>query len=117
MQLAQDVLSKVPELIDYETTYKNMGEFKSPLDVVLLQEIQRYNALLRKIKASLEDLQKGIQGFVVMSTELEEIFTCMFEGRVPSTWLKGNYNHNRAALVLFESKSLHDNNFLQHIRP
>lgn len=89
MQLALDVLSKVPELIDYETTYKNMGDVKKPLDVVLLQEIQRYNMLLRKIKASLLDLEKGIQGFVVMSSELEEIFTCIFEGRVPPSWLKG----------------------------
>lgn len=89
MQLAVDVISKVPESIDYETTYKNIGENKSPLDVVLLQEIQRYNRLLYKIKYSLLDLQKGIQGFVLMSAELEEIFTCIYEGRVPSLWLKG----------------------------
>ena len=89
MQLAVDVISKVPESIDYETTYKNIGENKNPLDVVLLQEIQRYNRLLYKIKYSLLDLQKGIQGFVLMSAELEEIFTCIYEGRVPSLWLKG----------------------------
>lgn len=91
LQLALDVLSKVPNLIDYEATYKNIGEFKTPLDVVLLQEIQRYNALLNRIKASLLDLEKGIQGFVVMSKELEDIFICIFEGRVPSSWLKGDF--------------------------
>lgn len=89
MQLAQDVLSKVPNTIDYESTDKNIGPNKTPLDVVLLQEIQRYNVLLVKIKVSLKELQKGIKGLIVMSSELEEIYTCIYEGRVPSLWLKG----------------------------
>ncbi|KAL3268446.1 hypothetical protein HHI36_007557, partial [Cryptolaemus montrouzieri] len=48
----------------------------------------RYNALLFSIKTSLIDLQKGIKGLVVMSAELEEIFICVYDGRVPSGWLK-----------------------------
>ncbi|XP_017772772.1 PREDICTED: dynein heavy chain 2, axonemal [Nicrophorus vespilloides] len=87
-QLASDVLSKIPEPIDYENTEKLMGPMKSPLDVVLLQEISRYNVLLIQIRISLDELQKGIKGLVVMSTELEEIFTCFYDGRVPSSWLK-----------------------------
>lgn len=49
----------------------------------------RYNALLISIRVSLDELQKGIKGLVVMSSELEEIFTCISEGRVPSGWLNG----------------------------
>lgn len=107
-QLAGDVLSKLPSTIDYEQTEKLIGQQKSPLDVVLLQEIQRwlsikncvavnntnnfrYNALLNSINSSLVDLQKGIKGLVVMSSTLEEIFTCMYEGRVPPMWLKGDF--------------------------
>ncbi|CAG9772859.1 unnamed protein product [Ceutorhynchus assimilis] len=86
--LATDVLSKLPLPIDYERTDKLTGANKKPLDVVLLQEISRYNLLLDEIKTSLEDLQKGINGLVVMSSELEEIFYCIYEGRVPSGWLK-----------------------------
>lgn len=41
-QLAGDVLSKLPSTIDYEQTEKLIGQQKSPLDVVLLQEIQRW---------------------------------------------------------------------------
>lgn len=90
-QLAADVLSKIPEVIDYEHTEKLIGAHKAPLDVVLLQEISRYNILLSSIVVSLDELQKGIKGLVVMSSELEEIFTCIYEGRVPSGWLKGKY--------------------------
>lgn len=84
-----DVVSKIPDPIDYETTEKLIGANKAPLDVVLLQEIARYNTLLVSIRISLDDLQKGIKGLVVMSNELEEIFKCIYEGRVPSQWLKG----------------------------
>ena len=41
------------------------------LKVVLFQEISRYNALLRVVSESLDNLQKGINGFVVISAELE----------------------------------------------
>lgn len=88
-QLAADILSRLPNTMDYELVERLMGLNKSPLDVVLLQEIQRYNNLLNRIRTSLEDLQKGILGLVVMSSELEEIFTCIYEGRVPSGWLNG----------------------------
>ncbi|CAK9808028.1 Dynein axonemal heavy chain 2 [Anthophora quadrimaculata] len=87
MQLTADILSKIPADIDYETANKIMGPKKTPLDVVLLQEIQRYNVLLRKTRGSLEDLKLAIQGLVLMSPDLEDIFVCINEGRVPAAWL------------------------------
>nr|CAD7438227.1 unnamed protein product [Timema bartmani] len=76
MQLASDVLSKIPEPIDYENTEKLIGANKTPLQ------------LLVEIHSSLVELQKGIQGLVVMSSNLEDIFICIYEGRVPKEWLK-----------------------------
>ncbi|KAF7236750.1 Dynein heavy chain 2, axonemal [Varanus komodoensis] len=86
LELSADVLSKVPEEIDYEGTCKMLSTDPSPLNVVLLQEIQRYNSLLQVISSSLVELEKGIQGLVVMSTDLEEIFNCIFDARVPPMW-------------------------------
>ena len=40
------------------------------------------------MRRSLIDLEKGIQGLVLMSADLEETFQCIFEGRVPSMWEK-----------------------------
>ncbi|KAL2735253.1 dynein axonemal heavy chain 2 [Vespula squamosa] len=87
IQLTMDVASKIPRNIDYETIDKLIGPIKKPLDVVLLQEISRYNVLLSKTRNSLNELQRGIRGLVSMSPDLEEIFTCIYEGRVPSLWL------------------------------
>lgn len=46
LELAADVKQKIPEMIDYEGTRKLLALDPSPLNVVLLQEIQRYNKLM-----------------------------------------------------------------------
>ncbi|CDQ86290.1 unnamed protein product [Oncorhynchus mykiss] len=88
LELAADVLQKIPGLIDYEGTRVLLADDPSPLNVVLLQEIQRYNALLHTIRSSLIELEKGIKGLVVMSSSLEETFHCIFDARVPPLWVK-----------------------------
>uniref|UniRef100_A0A8C9P5P1 Dynein axonemal heavy chain 2 n=1 Tax=Spermophilus dauricus TaxID=99837 RepID=A0A8C9P5P1_SPEDA len=88
LELATDVKQKIPEMIDYEGTRKLLALDPSPLNVVLLQEIQRYNKLMETILFSLTDLEKGIQGLIVMSTSLEEIFNCIFDAHVPPLWGK-----------------------------
>ena len=74
--------------VSLHATEKIISLDPSPLNVVLLQEIQRYNALLTVMRTSLVDLNKAIQGLVVMSADLEEAFTCIFEARVPPLWEK-----------------------------
>ena len=51
-------------------------------------QIERYNLLLDLIRKQLTDLERGIKGFVVMSSDLEEIFNCVFEAKVPASWMK-----------------------------
>ena len=46
----------------------------SSLTTVLLQEINKFNKLLRVMKRSLEDLDKAINGFIVMSAELDSMY-------------------------------------------
>ena len=89
LRLANDIFLNTPDELNYEQTAKLIGLHRSPLEVVLLQEIERYNVLLRRMKTYLRDLQKGIKGLVVMSTELEDIYHAVNEGRVPAVWLKG----------------------------
>lgn len=91
MSVSSDILKRLPEEIDYAATYKSVKHDMSPLNVVLLQEISRYNDLLQLIQKSLEMLQSGIKGIIVMTTELEENFTCIFEGRVPPSWRKAYF--------------------------
>jgi len=34
----------------------------------------------------LTDLLKSIEGLIVMTVELEELFKCIYEGRLPQSW-------------------------------
>lgn len=86
LEMAADFLNRIPPNIDYAATAKLLADEPSPLNIVLLQEIARYNKLLDKIRRSLGDLQKGIQGLVVMSSDLEQTFNCIFNGVVPPIW-------------------------------
>lgn len=86
---AKDLLLNTPDEINYEQTAKLIGIMRSPLEVVLLQEIERYNALLDEMRTQLRNLRRGIQGLVVMSSDLEDIYSAISEGRVPFQWLKG----------------------------
>lgn len=43
---------------------------QNPLKIVLVQEISRYNKLLRLVRKNLVDLEKGINGLVLISEEL-----------------------------------------------
>ena len=49
MELLTDIRGKIPTLIAYESTRALLQENPSPLNVVLLQEIQRYNSVLDTI--------------------------------------------------------------------
>ena len=88
LTIVSDILRKVPEDLDYDSISKSVKHDMNPLNVVLLQEIKRYNDLLTKIRKSLEDLQKGLKGIIVMTSDLDETFNAIFEGRVPAAWSK-----------------------------
>ena len=81
---AEDLLGLVPEPININD--KAGDSDGSALYVVLVQELQRYNGLLAKIRKSLVMVQKGIKGLVVMSSDLDEIFKKLLIGQVPTSW-------------------------------
>lgn len=52
------------------------------LSVVLSQEIDRFNRLIKQMTSSLKELQKAIKGIVVMSDELEQMLHSMLDSKV-----------------------------------
>jgi len=81
------LLDKLPEIIDWEEVSERNETDASPLKVCLLQEIERYNDMLKKTSASIKLLMKGIQGLVVISQDQEEVLVSLFAGQVPKAWL------------------------------
>jgi dynein heavy chain len=66
-------------------------DYHESMNTVLVQECERYNNLLGKMHTSLILLQKALKGLVVLSAELEEMGTSMFNQVVPPEWTKKGY--------------------------
>jgi len=87
MATCEGLRERLPENIDWEEVRERNDSDQSPLKVCLLQEIERYNGLLTAVRTSLQELVKGIQGFVVISKDQEEVLGSLYEGKVPASWL------------------------------
>jgi dynein heavy chain len=78
---------QVPKPIDYDSIAEAIDEEAgSALNTCLLQEIQRYNVLLRKIHRQREELRRAVKGEIVMNDELDSIFQALLVGKLPPPW-------------------------------
>jgi dynein heavy chain len=82
--------NQVPVEMDLKTVKKiqdsKQGQEKTPLTIVLYQEIDRYNQLLRLIHSSIVDLQRATRGDILRSPEMDAMFESVFQNRVPTQW-------------------------------
>ena len=61
------------------------------MNTVLIQEVIRFNKLLRVMRSSLADVLKALKGLVVMSEELERLSSSLFVNQVPHMWANKAY--------------------------
>nr|XP_046259789.1 dynein axonemal heavy chain 6 isoform X2 [Scatophagus argus] len=95
-ELAESILAKLPERLDMDDAVETLfvrdenGRLNS-LTTVLGQEADRFNNLLRVLRMSLITLQKAIAGLVVMSEEMDRIYTSFLNNQVPIHWANSAY--------------------------
>ena len=53
------------------------------MHTVLTQELGRYNNLLVLVRNSLVNLGKALKGLALMNNELETVFRCVYDGKIP----------------------------------
>uniref|UniRef100_A0A8C5W1I2 Dynein axonemal heavy chain 14 n=1 Tax=Microcebus murinus TaxID=30608 RepID=A0A8C5W1I2_MICMU len=79
----------------WESLSENLKDHDPLIHCVLLtflnQEIERFDKLLFVIHKSLKDLQLAIKGETILTQELEEIFNCFLNMKVPTVWQKHAY--------------------------
>jgi len=71
-----------PGLFDRDPETEQMDS----LATVLIQEIDRFNGLLKVLRETLILLRRAIKGLIVMSFDLEEIYNAFLLNRVPKGW-------------------------------
>ncbi|BFZ18669.1 hypothetical protein BsWGS_21707 [Bradybaena similaris] len=84
--IAQDVLNKLPVEFDMDKIRKNLGIDIGPTTVVLLQELERFNLLVIRMRRSLGTLKRALAGEVGMSSELDDVARSVYNGMIPSIW-------------------------------
>ena len=73
------MIARLPALTDEEATFmKYPTRYEESMNTVLVQEVKRYNNLLTVLKSTLTLVLKAVRGLLVMSGELEEISTAIF---------------------------------------
>uniref|UniRef100_A0A8C0MAC7 Dynein axonemal heavy chain 3 n=1 Tax=Canis lupus familiaris TaxID=9615 RepID=A0A8C0MAC7_CANLF len=91
-ELAQDILSKLPNDFDLEMVVNLYPVvYEESMNTVLRQELIRFNRLTKVVRGSLINLGRAIKGQVLMSSELEDVFSSMIVGKVPAMWMAKSY--------------------------
>ncbi|XP_043932324.1 dynein axonemal heavy chain 1 [Protopterus annectens] len=91
-ELAGSILAKVPSPINVqEVMQKYPVMYEESMNTVLVQEVIRYNRLLKVISQTLNDLLKALKGLVVMSSELELMSGSLYNNSVPELWKSKAY--------------------------
>jgi dynein heavy chain len=92
MEKCSAILAKLPEQFDIEAaSKKHPVQYEESMNTVLQQELIRFNRLLNTIRTSLDLVMKAIEGLVVMSAELDEVFNKMYDNIIPDAWQKASY--------------------------
>jgi dynein heavy chain len=94
--IALDLEERMPPLLDRkkagpETFKITAAGVMDSLGTVLSQEIDRFDRLLVTMRRTLIELQKAIRGEVVMSQELDKMFTSLLNNQVPLVWARVAY--------------------------
>jgi len=91
-ELAVDILQRVPGPYDTEPIEKRYPVmYEESMNTVLQQEIIRYNKLLGVMRVTSTNIRKALVGQMVMTEELDQMGTSMYNMQVPEVWAKQGY--------------------------
>jgi dynein heavy chain len=86
--LADSIQTKtLPELFD-EYNIRKSYDLPSPTQIVLLQELERFNNLIKRMSSSIFDLKRALKGEIGMTADLDLLGSSFFNGFLPPDWAR-----------------------------
>jgi len=86
-QVASDIQKSLPGQFEMDKIKRRITDV-TPTTVVLFQELERFNLLIKRMNTSLIELGRALIGEVGMSNELDDVARSLFNGQIPSIWRK-----------------------------
>jgi dynein heavy chain len=91
-EMSSKFLNDLPEPFDQEAVCaKYPVDYKESMNTVLTQELLRFNKLLVKVRSTLVDIGKAVEGLVAMSPELDDVANGILLNVIPSVWKRQSY--------------------------
>ena len=81
-----EILKKLPPIFDIVRVRKRYETHMTPLAIVLIQELERFNNLITVMNRSLLLLKKALCGEIGMDSTLENISQSLYNGQIPKKW-------------------------------
>ena len=88
---SKDMLNKMPgDYIPHKVNeaIEVLGGAMLPMNIFLKQEIDRMQKILSLVRKTLLDIGMAIEGTIIMSDDLKDVFNDMFDAKVPQKWVK-----------------------------
>ena len=82
-QVASDIQKSLPSQFEMDKIKRRITDV-TPTTVVLFQELERFNMLIKRMNNSLIELGRALIGEVGMSNELDDVAKSLFNGQFPS---------------------------------
>merc|ERR1711988_1289269 len=98
--IVANLAQKFPDEMPHELDLDDAGEttfvvqpngLLTSLMIVLQQEIVKFNRLLGVLQVTLVDIQKAIKGLILMSIDLDAMYTACLNNAVPPIWEKVSF--------------------------
>ncbi|KAJ8683862.1 hypothetical protein QAD02_019654 [Eretmocerus hayati] len=91
LSIKTDIFKRLPQPFDLEEAQKlHPASYSESMNTVLIQEMERYNVLLREIRNSLDMLEKAVKGLIVMTPDMETLSHHMLSGKIPPSWRRAS---------------------------
>ena len=95
LERARHLAAMIPENLDrangQKEQFKMTNNLLPSITTVLVQEMDKFNRLLKVMRQTLEDLEKAIHGIMLMSSDLDAMFLSLQNGKVPDLWTEVSY--------------------------